>query len=125
MVCDIASRIYTRHGADDAASTVKILTAIVFMPLTWLIATGAAYFLWGWRVALLAFPLAIVAGYVAMRSIEILYDLRGWFKALFVLLRHRGLYLRLLIERKSLHEEIEQLAEREQAVSATDAGFKD
>ncbi|HEV7843706.1 MAG TPA: hypothetical protein VGO69_08400, partial [Pyrinomonadaceae bacterium] len=120
MVCDIASRVYTRHGADDSASTVKILVAIVLMPLTWMAASGAAYFLWGWRVALLAFPLAIVAGYVAMRSMEELYDMRGWFKAIFILLRHRGMYLRLLIERKSLHNEMEQLANNEQAVPATE-----
>lgn len=117
ILCDIASRIYTRHGADDAASTVKILLAIALMPLTWILATVAAYFLWGWRIALLAFPLAIVAGYTAMRSIEELYDMRGWFKAIFVLLRRRGLYLRLLIERKSLHEEIEQLANREEVAA--------
>src|SRR5207253_1994848 len=103
----------TRHGADDIASTVKILVAIVFMPLTWILTALTAYLLWGWRAAPLAFPLAIVAGYVAMRSIEELYDLRGWFKAVSVLLRRRGLYLRLLIERKSLHNEIEQLADRE------------
>jgi 1-acyl-sn-glycerol-3-phosphate acyltransferase len=120
MVCDVASRIYTRHGADDSASTVKILVAIVLMPLTWIATSVAAYFLWGWRVALLAFPLAIVAGYVAMRSMEELYDMRGWFKAIFILLRRRGLYLRLLIERKSLHSEMEQLAIEEQAVPATE-----
>jgi 1-acyl-sn-glycerol-3-phosphate acyltransferase len=120
MVCDAASRIYTRHGADDSASTVKILVAIVLMPLTWIAASGAAYFLWGWRVALLAFPLAIVAGYVAMRSMEELYDMRGWFMAIFILLRRRGLYLRLLIERKSLHSEMEQLAIEEQAAPATE-----
>ena len=117
LVCDIAARFYTRHGADDVASTVKILLAIVLMPLTWIVASVAVYFLWGWRLALLAFPLTIVAGYVAMRSMEELYDLRGWFKAIFVLLRHRGLYLRLLIERKSLHSEIEQLAAREQSAT--------
>jgi glycerol-3-phosphate O-acyltransferase/dihydroxyacetone phosphate acyltransferase len=120
MVCDMASRIYTRHGADDAASTVKILVAILFMPLTWIAATLAAYFLWGWRAAVPAFPLAIVAGYTAMRSMEELYDMRGWFKSIFLLLRRRGLYLRLLIERKSLHNEIEQLAESEQAVAANE-----
>jgi glycerol-3-phosphate O-acyltransferase/dihydroxyacetone phosphate acyltransferase len=117
MVCDIASRVYTRHGADDSASTVKILVAIVLMPLTWMLTSGAAYFLWGWRAALLAFPLVIVCGYVAMRSMEELYDLRGWFKAIYILLRRRGLYLRLLIERKSLHSEMEQLADNAEVMA--------
>ncbi|HEX8174878.1 MAG TPA: lysophospholipid acyltransferase family protein [Pyrinomonadaceae bacterium] len=121
MVCDTASRVYTRHGADDSASTVKILVAIVAMPLTWMVTAGAAYYLWGWRIALLALPLAIIAGYAAMRSMEELYDMRGWFKAIFILLRHRGLYLRLLIERKSLHAEMEQIAESGEAVPAVEA----
>lgn len=124
MVCDVASRIYTRHGADDSASTVKILVAILVMPLTWIAATAAVYFVWGWRLSLLAFPLAIVAGYTAMRSMEELYDLRGWFKAIYLLLRRRGLYLRLLIERKSLHEEMEQLAESDEAVSVAEGEDK-
>ncbi|HKS27525.1 MAG TPA: lysophospholipid acyltransferase family protein [Pyrinomonadaceae bacterium] len=121
MVCDVASRIYTRHGADDSASTVKILVAILFMPLTWMVAAGASYYLWGWRAALLAFPLSIIAGYVAMRSMEEMYDMRGWFKAIFILLRHRGLYLRLLIERKSLHAEMEQIAESEEVYTGVEA----
>lgn len=125
MVCDVASRVYTRHGADDSASTVKILVAIVLMPLTWVAASIAAYFLWGWRFALLAFPLAIVAGYVAMRSMEELYDMRGWFKASFILLRRRGLYLRLLIERKSLRSEMEQLAAAEEQAIATESKAED
>ena len=125
FICDIAARIYTRHGADDAASTVKILVAIVLMPLTWIGAAAGVYFQWGWRMALLAFPLSIVAGYVAMRSIEELYDMRGWFKAIFILLSRRGLYLRLLIERKALHEEIEQLSKAEQTMPTAEARGKD
>ena len=116
MVCDILSRIYRKHGADDSVASVKILMAILLMPLTWIIVTAAVYFFWGWRMSLLAGPAAIVCGFVAMRSIEELYDLRGWFKAVMVLLRRRGLYLRLLIERRSLHNELEQLATQEEQV---------
>jgi glycerol-3-phosphate O-acyltransferase/dihydroxyacetone phosphate acyltransferase len=109
QLCDLISRRYQKHGADDIVSTAKILAAIMLMPLTWIVVTGAVYFWWGWRVALLAFPVTIVCGYVAMRFLEEVYDMRGWYKSVLVLLRRRGLFLRLLLERRSLHNEIEQL----------------
>jgi glycerol-3-phosphate O-acyltransferase / dihydroxyacetone phosphate acyltransferase len=109
LLSGLLSRIYRTHGADESASTVKILAAIVLMPLTWIIFTALAYAFLGWRIALLAFPSVIVAGYVAVRTWEEFYDMRGWYKAVFVLLRRRGLFLRLLLERRSLHAEIERL----------------
>ena len=60
-------------------------------------------------IALIAFPAAILCGYVAMRSLETLYDLRGWFAAALLLLRRRRHFLRLLLERRSLHREMRQL----------------
>ncbi|HEX8775410.1 MAG TPA: lysophospholipid acyltransferase family protein [Pyrinomonadaceae bacterium] len=109
LLCGLMARLYRTHGADDIASTVKILAAMLLMPLTWIACTVLAYMYWGWRAALLAFPSVIVCGYAAMRSLEALYDMRGWFKAVLVLLRRRGLFLRLLLERRSLHREIELL----------------
>ncbi len=109
LLSTLFARLYRTHGVDEIVSTVKILAAIVLMPLTWIIVAAlVAYFL-GWRAAVLAFPSAIVCGYVAMRSIEELYDMRGWFKAIIVLAKRRGLFLRLLLERRSLHREIAQL----------------
>ncbi|HEX8144795.1 MAG TPA: lysophospholipid acyltransferase family protein [Pyrinomonadaceae bacterium] len=111
LLCGLMARLYRTHGADDIASTVKILAAIVLMPLTWIAFTLLSYAFWGWRAAVPAFPFVIVCGYAAMRSLEELYDMRGWYKAVLILLRRRGLFLRLLLERRSLHREIERLGE--------------
>jgi hypothetical protein len=46
-----------------------------------------------------------------MRSLEEWYDLRGWFKALLLLFRRRQLFLRLLIERRDLQDEIQRAGE--------------
>jgi 1-acyl-sn-glycerol-3-phosphate acyltransferase len=111
LACDLLSRFYRRHGVDEIAPTVKILAAIALMPLTWLVAAALSYFRWGWRVALLAFPLSIVCGYAAMRSLEMLYDMRGWFKGVLVLVNNRRRVLRLFLERRSLHQEMMKFVE--------------
>ena len=109
LLCVFCARLYAKHGVDDIVSTVKILAAIVVMPLTWLAVSAAIYFLWNWRVALMAFPVSITCGYVALRFIEELSDVQGWYKAVLVLLRQRRLFLRLLLERRSLHHAINRL----------------
>ncbi|HEX8131095.1 MAG TPA: lysophospholipid acyltransferase family protein [Pyrinomonadaceae bacterium] len=111
VVCDLLSRFYRRHGVDEIAPTVKILAAMALMPLTWLVVAALCYFRWDWRVALLAFPSAIVCGYAAMRSLETLYDMRGWFKGVLVLVGNRRRVLRLFLERRALHQEMRKFVE--------------
>jgi glycerol-3-phosphate O-acyltransferase / dihydroxyacetone phosphate acyltransferase len=108
--CSILAKLFGKHGVDDIAPTVKILAAILFMPLTWLLVSISIYFLLGWRLALLAFPSSIVCGYIALRSIEEFQDMKGWYRAVLLLLRRRGLFLRLLLERNLLHDEINRIA---------------
>ena len=103
------ARRYYKHDADESVSSVQMLSAMMFMPLTWILVTALCYFLGGWRVALAAFPLTILAGYVALKVSEGLVDLRGWLKAAWLLLRRRALFLRLLLERKALHHELSRL----------------
>ena len=88
---------------------MKILAAIIFMPLTWLGVSAWAFARWGWQAALLALPLSALCGYVALRSLEELYDMRGWFKALLLLVRRRRLFLRLLFERQALRDEMRRI----------------
>ncbi|MCA1616189.1 MAG: lysophospholipid acyltransferase family protein [Acidobacteria bacterium] len=109
LLSTLCSRLFVKHGVDDIAPTVKILVAIVLVPLTWLLVALAAYLRAGAGAALVAFPAVIVCGYVALRSLETLYDLRGWFKASLLLLRRRRRFLRLLLERRSLHREMRRL----------------
>ncbi|HEX8188764.1 MAG TPA: lysophospholipid acyltransferase family protein [Pyrinomonadaceae bacterium] len=109
LVCTLLARLFPRHGVDEIGPTVKILAAMLFMPLTWLVVSAWAFARWGWRAALLALPLSVVCGYVALRSLEELYDMRGWFKALLLLARRRQLFLRLLIERRALQDEMRRM----------------
>jgi glycerol-3-phosphate O-acyltransferase/dihydroxyacetone phosphate acyltransferase len=113
LICDLLSRFYRRHGVDEIAPTVKILAALALMPLTWLVVSALCYWCLNWRIALLAFPLAIVCGYAAMRSLETLYDMRGWFKGVLVLFNNRRRVLRLFLERRALHQEMMKLVKAE------------
>jgi MFS family permease len=91
---------------DEIAPTVKILAAIVLMPLTWGFVSGLLTYYWGWRAGVVCFPVVILCGYVAMRSLEEFFDMRGWYKAVLLLFRRRRLFLRLLIERRALQDEL-------------------
>ena len=104
QLCRILAFYHTHHGVDDIVSTVKVLAAMVFMPLTWLVFAAFSYYFWGWRDALVSFPLSIVSGYVAMRTLEELEDLRGWFRAIRLFYLKRKTFLQLLTERRALHE---------------------
>jgi glycerol-3-phosphate O-acyltransferase/dihydroxyacetone phosphate acyltransferase len=109
LLCALAARLFPKHGVDEIAPTVKIVTAIALMPLTWLVLAALAFYFWGWRAALLAFPLSILCGYVALRSFEELHEMGGWFRAVLLLVVRRRLFLRLLIERRALRSEISRL----------------
>ncbi|MDX6271973.1 MAG: glycerol-3-phosphate O-acyltransferase / dihydroxyacetone phosphate acyltransferase [Acidobacteriota bacterium] len=111
IVCDLLSRFYRRHGVDEIAPTVKILAAIALMPLTWLVVAALCYVWWGWRVALPALPASIACGYAAMRSLETLYDMRGWFKGVLLVVNNRRRVLRLFLERRALHQEMVKFVE--------------
>jgi 1-acyl-sn-glycerol-3-phosphate acyltransferase len=109
LVCMMLARLFPRHGVDEIGPTVKILAAMLFMPLTWLVVSVLVFVRWGWQAALVALPLSVVCGYVALRSLEELYDMRGWFKAVLLLVRRRQLFLRLLIERRALRDELRRM----------------
>ncbi len=100
---------YTNHGVDDIVSTVKILAGVVFMPLTWLILAAVIYYYWGWKIALLSVPISFLSGYTALRALEELYEMRGWFKAIWVFFRKRELFVELLRERRALHRKLKRL----------------
>lgn len=106
LICTLLARLFPRHGVDEIGPTVKILAAMLFMPLTWLVVSALVFVRWGWQAALVALPLSVLCGYVALRSLEELYDMRGWFKAMLLLVRRRQLFLRLLIERRALRDEL-------------------
>lgn len=105
----LLSHLITRHGADDIASTVKVLAGIVFMPLTWLIAAGFVYYFFGWEWALLSLPLAFLSGYVALISLESFAELGGWGRAIYRFFFDRDDFLRLYVERRDIQQELTRL----------------
>lgn len=101
----IAAR-YTNHGVDDIISTVKIVSGIVFMPVTWMIIASALYVFRDFQTAVASLPICIFSGYAALRSLEEIEDIRGWFRSIWLFLRNRELFLELLRERRSLHQDL-------------------
>jgi 1-acyl-sn-glycerol-3-phosphate acyltransferase len=98
----------TRFSKDDedVVSTVKIISAMLLFPITWLLAAAVAYKLQGWESALgvaLVFP---VAGYLAIRFFEGLDSFLGGLRALVFFLMRRRFFVRLLAERKAIRNEI-------------------
>jgi glycerol-3-phosphate O-acyltransferase/dihydroxyacetone phosphate acyltransferase len=101
--------LFKTHGDDAAGASYKILAACLFMPLTWLIGAVAVLYFFGWQLALVSIPSMVLCGYIALRVSEELIDMTVWLKASWLLLRERGLFLRLLLRRKNLQKEIENL----------------
>lgn len=112
LLSNLAGLMFKTHGADEAGSTYKVLAAIVFMPTTWLIVFATVFYFFGWQLAVLSIPTAILCGYVALRSFETLIDMRVWIKAAWLLFRQRALFLRLLVERETLQKEIGEIIEK-------------
>ncbi|MDQ3063921.1 MAG: lysophospholipid acyltransferase family protein [Acidobacteriota bacterium] len=112
LFSNLLGLMVTRHGDDAAGSTSKILAAWIFMPLTWLIVAGAIFLFFSWQFALASIPLTILCGYVALRSFETLVDMRVWLNSAWLLLRQRALFLRLLVQRESLRQEIGEIIEK-------------
>lgn len=110
---NLLGQTVTTHDVDAAGSTSKILAAMIFMPLTWLISAGIFLYFYGWQIALLSIPLTILCGYIALRSSETLIDLNIWIKSAWLLFRQRALFLRLLVQREILQKEIGEIVEGE------------
>lgn len=109
QICKFLAVRNTHHGVDDIVSTVKILAAMLFMPLTWIILAIVLYFKWNWEIALVSIPFSFVCGYAALRSWEELEDLRGWFRAVRLFYLKRDLFLQLIVERRNLADEMKKM----------------
>lgn len=99
----LTAYLFSRHDADDIASTVKVLAGIVYFPLTWLIAAAILYFFSGsWMLALASIPFSFAAGYIALYSWEEATEMSGWAKAIWRFLTDKEQFLRLYVERRDL-----------------------
>jgi len=105
----LATRI--SRDDDDVVSTVKILSAMLLFPFTWLLAAAAGYELKGWLLALAALISIPVAGYLAIIFFEGFDEFMGGLRALAFFLVRRRFFVRLLAERKAIRSEILALGE--------------
>ena len=107
QVCKFLAYLQTKKGDYDMASTMKVLAAMVLMPLTWLILAAVLEFFFGWKIAVLSVPGSFLCGYVALRSFEEIEELQGWLKAVSIFFLQRGKFLRLFAERNILFEKMQ------------------
>jgi len=91
---------------DDVISTVKILSAMLLFPVSWLLLAIAGFKLGGWLLAALAILLIPALGYLAIRFFEAFDKFLGGLRALAFFLVRRRFFVRLLAERKAIRSEI-------------------
>jgi hypothetical protein len=102
---------------DDVISTVKIVSAMLLFPLTWLVAVAVAYELQGWEVSLAAAMVLPLTGYLTIRFFEGFDSFLGGLRALVFFLMRRRFFVRLLAERKAIRNEILALGEETAVLS--------
>lgn len=96
---------------DDIVSTIKIMSAMLLFPLTWIVVGLAVYELGGWVLALVVLVPVPWAGYLAIRFFEGFDEFLGGLRALAFFLVRRRFFVRLLAERKAIRSEILALGE--------------
>jgi ABC-type multidrug transport system fused ATPase/permease subunit len=99
----LATRI--SRDSDDVISTVKIVSAMLLFPLTWLVFAVLGYLYFGWIVAVLALVVIPFAGYVAIVFFEELDKSIAGVRVLMFFLVRRRFFVRLLAERIALGKE--------------------
>jgi glycerol-3-phosphate O-acyltransferase / dihydroxyacetone phosphate acyltransferase len=97
------------RDAEDIISTIKIISAMLLFPLTWLILAVVGYLLFGWWAAVAAVLVIPVFGYVAIIFFEELDKSIAGIRVLTFFLVRRRFFVRLLAERKAIRNEIVSL----------------
>ena len=100
----LATRI--SRDSDDVISTVKIISAMLLFPLTWIVIAVIVYLNFGWIAALLALLVIPVCGYLAIVFFEELDKSVAGVRVLTFFLVRRRFFVRLLAERKAIRNEI-------------------
>jgi 1-acyl-sn-glycerol-3-phosphate acyltransferase len=96
---------------EDVVSTVKIVSAMLLFPMTWVLAAVVVYEFQGWQLGLAVATVLPLFGYVAIRFFEELDTSLGGLRALVFFLMRRRFFVRLLAERKAIRNEILALGE--------------
>ena len=99
------SRRLARHE-QDVLSTFKIISAMLFFPLTWIVSAAVSWRMAGWPAGAAAMIVTPLCGYVAVRFFEEIDRFFGSFVALALFVTRRRSFVRLLAERAAIHREI-------------------
>src|SRR5689334_16895892 len=94
------------RDSDDVISTVKIISAMLLFPLTWILLAVLGYLYSGWIVAVLALVVIPFSGYVAIVFFEELDKSIAGVRVLMFFLVRRRFFVRLLAERNAIRDEI-------------------
>ena len=90
----------------DVLSTFKIISAMLFFPLTWIVVAVISWRLAGWLAGVSALIITPLCGYVAVRFFEEIDRFFGSFVALALFVTRRRSFVRLLAERAAIRREI-------------------
>jgi 1-acyl-sn-glycerol-3-phosphate acyltransferase len=105
------------RDSEDIISTIKIISAMLLFPLTWLVLAGAAYAVFGWWAALVVLATIPLCGYVAIIFYEELDKSIAGLRVLTFFLVRRRFFVRLLAERKAIRNEIVSLGKESPVAS--------
>lgn len=94
------------RDSDDVISTIKIISAMLLFPLTWIILAVVAYVYSGWLLAVLTLLVIPFCGYVAIVFFEELDKSIAGLRVLTFFLVRRRFFVRLLAERNAIRNEI-------------------
>ena len=97
------------RDSEDVISTIKIISAMLLFPLTWLILATVGYLLFGWWASVGALLVIPVCGYLAIIFFEELDKSIAGIRVLMFFLVRRRFFVRLLAERKAIRNEIVSL----------------
>ena len=94
------------RDSDDVISTIKIISAMLLFPVTWLVLTVLAYVFSGWLPAVLVLVVVPFCGYLAIVFFEELDKSIAGLRVLRFFLVRRRFFVRLLAERNAIRNEI-------------------
>ncbi len=105
------------RDSDDVISTIKIISAMLLFPLTWIILAVLGYVLFGGPVALVTLVVIPFCGYAAILFFEELDKSVAGLRVLTFFLVRRRFFVRLLAERNAIRDEIIALGKETPAAS--------
>ena len=105
------------RDSEDVISTIKIISAMLLFPLTWLVLAVVGYAALGWWAALVILATIPLCGYVAIIFFEELDKSIAGIRVLTFFLVRRRFFVRLLAERKTIRNEIVSLGKESPVAS--------